>query len=70
MRGGQRFNYCCFGRIKEYLEKQLSGELERLWNQAFVTPSVDAAKVTILNDENGDKYTSQVITPIISEGDL
>ncbi|NLM28567.1 MAG: stage V sporulation protein T [Clostridiaceae bacterium] len=56
---------------KEYLEKQLSGELEKIMESksTFVAPSVDAAKVTILNDENGDKYTSQVITPIISEGD-
>lgn len=35
----------------------------------FVAPSADAAKVTILHDDNEEKYTSQVITPIISEGD-
>lgn len=56
---------------KEFLEKQLSNELEKIIESknTFVAPSSDAAKVTILNDDNGDKYASQVITPIISEGD-
>ncbi|NLK67992.1 MAG: stage V sporulation protein T [Clostridiaceae bacterium] len=56
---------------KEFLEKQLSGEMEKIMESknTFVAPSPDSAKITILNDETGDKYSSQVITPIISEGD-
>ncbi len=56
---------------KEFLEKQLSSELEKIMESksTFIASSADAAKVTILSDDNGDKYTSQVISPIISEGD-
>jgi AbrB family transcriptional regulator (stage V sporulation protein T) len=56
---------------KEFLEKQLSNELEKIMESksTFVAPSADAAKVTILSDDNSEKYTSQIITPIISEGD-
>ncbi|NLN63831.1 MAG: stage V sporulation protein T [Clostridiaceae bacterium] len=56
---------------KEFLEKQLSNELEKIMESKniFVAPSSDSAKVTILNDDNEEKYTSQVISPIISEGD-
>ena len=53
---------------KEFLEKQLSGEMENYEvKSTFVAPSPDSTKITILNDETGDKYSSQVITPIISE---
>jgi len=56
---------------KEYLEKPLSSELEKIIESktTFVAPSADSAKVSIVNDEPGEKYTSQVITPIVSEGD-
>lgn len=57
---------------KEYLEKKISGELEKI---------IEARKTVILGDNNGkvislyseeeaqDKYFSQVISPIIAEGD-
>ncbi|HZK26220.1 MAG TPA: stage V sporulation protein T [Thermoclostridium sp.] len=56
---------------KEFLEKQLSGEVEKIMESkdTFVSSSDETAKITILNDETSDRYTSQVITPIISEGD-
>jgi len=56
---------------KEYLEKPLSNELEKIIESktTFIAPSADAAKVSIVNDEPSDKYTSQVITTIVSEGD-
>lgn len=56
---------------KEFLEKQLSTELEKIMESksTFVAPSADSARINILNDDNEDKYSSQVITPIISEGD-
>ncbi|AGC69453.1 stage V sporulation protein T [Thermoclostridium stercorarium subsp. stercorarium DSM 8532] len=56
---------------KEFLEKQLSSELEKIIESKtiFVAPSADSARVPILSDDPSDKYTSQVIAPIISEGD-
>lgn len=56
---------------KEFLEKPLSSEIEKIIESknTFVAPSADSAKVTVLSDETSDRYTSQVITPIISEGD-
>ncbi|SHJ70925.1 transcriptional regulator, AbrB family [Clostridium amylolyticum] len=57
---------------KDYLEKKISGELEKI---------IENRKTVILGDTNGkviplyseeepqDKYFSQVISPIIAEGD-
>lgn len=56
---------------KEFLEKQISNDLERLLQEktSFIARSQDDKKVTILEDETDKKYTSEVIAPIIAEGD-
>lgn len=57
---------------KEFLEKSLSTELERVIEEktTFVVKSSDEKSITILADEGSDKkYSSQVVSPIISEGD-
>ncbi len=57
---------------KEFLEKSLSSEVERIIEEktTLVVKSSDDKSITILADEGTDKkYTSQVVTPIISEGD-
>ena len=57
---------------KEFLEKSLSTELERIIEEknTLVVKSSDDKSITILADEGSDKkYTSQVVSPIISEGD-
>ena len=59
------------GSKKEYLEKRISPELEKL---------VEGRSTYITNDENGpikviyeeddvEEYTSQVISPIVMQGD-
>jgi AbrB family transcriptional regulator (stage V sporulation protein T) len=57
---------------KEFLEKSLSMDLERVIEEknTFVVKSSDDKSISILADEGSDrKYTSQVVSPIISEGD-
>ncbi len=57
---------------KEFAEKTLSQDLERIMEEktTLVVKSPDDKPVQILSDDGGEKkYTSQVISPIISEGD-
>jgi len=57
---------------KEFLEKQLSPEVEKIIEEknTLVIKAPEEKTITILADENGEKkYTSQVVSPIISEGD-
>ena len=57
---------------KEFLEKSLSADLERVIEEktTFVAKSSDEKTISILADEAPDrKYFSQVVSPIISEGD-
>lgn len=57
---------------KEFLEKSLSTDLERVIEEkiTFVVKSPDERTISILADEAPDrKYSSQVVSPIISEGD-
>lgn len=57
---------------KEFLEKSLSTDLERVieGKNTLVVKSSDDKSITILADEGSDKkYSSQVVSPIISEGD-
>lgn len=57
---------------KEFLEKSLSMDLERVIEEknTLVVKSSDDKSISILADEGSDKkYTSQVVSPIISEGD-
>ena len=56
---------------KEFLEKPISTDLERVLQEknTYIAKTVDDKKVSILADENDKRYTSEVIAPIISEGD-
>ena len=57
---------------KELVDKSLSPEVERIIEEktTLLVKSAEEKTVSIIADENGDKkYTSQVISPIISEGD-
>lgn len=57
---------------KEFLEKSLSPEVERVIEEknTLVVKAPEEKTITILADENGEKkYSSQVVSPIIAEGD-
>jgi AbrB family transcriptional regulator (stage V sporulation protein T) len=57
---------------KEFLEKSLSPDLERVIEEkaTLVVKSTEEKTISILADEAPDrKYTSQVVSPIIAEGD-
>lgn len=57
---------------KEFLEKKLSSELEKIMDEkaTVVVKSQDDRVISIMADEPGDrKYSSQVISPIVAEGD-
>jgi len=57
---------------KEFLDKSLSPEVEKIIEEktTFVTKSAEDKAVSILADESNErKYVSQVISPIIAEGD-
>jgi AbrB family transcriptional regulator (stage V sporulation protein T) len=56
---------------KEFLEKQISSDLERLLQEktTYIAKSTEEKKVTILEDETDKKYSSEVIAPIVAEGD-
>ena len=57
---------------KEFLEKHLSKELEKVMEDknTLIVKLNDEKYIPIITDETGDrKYSSQVISPIIAEGD-
>lgn len=57
---------------KEFLEKSLSSDIEKVIEEktTLVVKAPDEKTINILADDNGDKkYSSQVVSPIISEGD-
>lgn len=57
---------------KELSEKSLSSEVEKIIEEkaTLLVKSPEEKIVSIIADENGEKkYSSQVISPIISEGD-
>lgn len=57
---------------KEFLEKKLSQDLEKMIEEkaSLIVKSPDERMVSITADENGErKYSSQVIYPIVAEGD-
>lgn len=59
------------GHKKELLEKQISKELEGVINERenIIANSGEKNFVNILADSDDNEYTSEVISPIISEGD-
>lgn len=59
------------GSKREFLEKQISKELEiAIDERETIVANIDEKQfIEILNDTNSKEYTSEVITPIISEGD-
>lgn len=55
---------------KDYMERKVSQELEALMEERKAVLINDQSKtVPLHNDEEQGKYTSQVIAPIIAEGD-
>ena len=57
---------------KEFLEKSLSSDIEKVIEEktTLVVKAPDEKTINILADDNGDKkYSAQVVSPIISEGD-
>ena len=58
---------------KEYLEKSISTEVEKLMENKVIWSSKgkDEKKMPVLltDNENDEKYSSQIIYPIIAEGD-
>lgn len=57
---------------KEFLEKSLSPDVEKIIEEktTLVVKSPEERTISIVADEGGDrKYSSQVVSPIISEGD-
>ena len=59
------------GSKKEYLEKRVSPELERVMESRSTYIAKDTNKPIKLfyEDTNEDEYTSQVIAPIVMQGD-
>ena len=61
------------GSKKEYLEQNLSKELEQLMEDKEIYTSNDNNNIALpitKNDNNERKYNSQVVYPIISDGDV
>lgn len=60
------------GAKKDFMEKHISAEMERAINGRSVIASSrsEANFVPILNDDDASMYDSQLIAPIISEGDV
>ena len=61
------------GSKKEFLEQNLSKELEQLMEDKEIYTSNDNNNVALpitKNDNNQRKYNSQVVYPIISDGDV
>lgn len=57
---------------KEFLEKPLSADLEKIIEEkaTLLVKSADEKTISIIADETADrKYSAQAVSPIISEGD-
>lgn len=57
---------------KEFLEKSLSSDVEKIIEEktTLVVKAPEEKTITILAEENGERrYSSQVVSPIVSEGD-
>lgn len=59
------------GSKKEYLEKRISPELEKIMESrsTYLTKDTDKPIKLFYEDESPDVYTAQVIAPIIMQGD-
>ncbi|HSH36047.1 stage V sporulation protein T [Schnuerera sp.] len=59
------------GSKKEYLDKRISPELERIMESRniYLTKDKDKPIKLFYEDENSNEYTAQVIAPIIMQGD-
>jgi len=57
---------------KEFMEKHISAELERVINQRNTVNATrnETGFVPVLEDDDEEAYTHELITPIISEGDV
>lgn len=57
---------------KEFMEKHISAELERVINQRNMVTATrnETGFVPVLEDDDENAYTHEMITPIISEGDV
>jgi AbrB family transcriptional regulator (stage V sporulation protein T) len=60
------------GAKKDFIEKHISGELEKVINErnTFISNRNESSFVPILEDDNESIYSHELITPIISEGDV
>ena len=54
---------------RDLQDKEISHELERFMEQRQLSMATSSEKAYIPITENGEQYTSQVIMPIVSEGD-
>ena len=54
---------------RELQDKEISHELERFMEQRQLSMATSSEKTYIPITENGERYESQVIMPIVSEGD-
>lgn len=57
---------------KEFLEKSLSPDIEKIIEDksTLIVKSSEEKAIPVITDDNGDKrYTSQVVSPIVAEGD-
>ena len=59
------------GSKKEYLDKRISPELEKIMESrtTYITKDMDKPIKILYEDENPDEYTAQAIAPIITQGD-
>lgn len=58
------------GSKKEYVERKVSQELEKIMEERKAILITEQNKtIPLHSDEESGKYTSQVISPIIAEGD-
>ncbi|WP_025642480.1 stage V sporulation protein T [Schnuerera ultunensis] len=59
------------GSKKEYLEKRISPDLERIMESrnSYLTKDTDKPIKLFYEDESSDEYTAQAIAPIIMQGD-
>lgn len=58
------------GSKKEFLDKKLSEDLEKLMEERGTYIAQSSGKtIPVISGAGGDKYTSQVVSTIVSEGD-
>lgn len=58
------------GSKKDYTDKKISSDIDKIMEERKAVITEKGAPIALFDGDDADEYSSQVITPIIAEGDV